>query len=97
MEQDELLRRVVDTLDRNRFQRATRVRPADDYEATFASPEDVIVKKLQFFQEGGSDKHLRDIASVLRVSTADIDRDYVAEWADRLGLREIWNQIVSQV
>jgi hypothetical protein len=87
----------MDEFDRSRFTRARRVRPANDYEATFASPEDVIVKKLQFQAEGGSDKHLRDIASVLRISGADLDRDYVTEWADRLGLREIWDLILDQL
>jgi hypothetical protein len=87
----------MDEFDRSRFSRARRVRPANDYEATFASAEDVIVKKLQFHAEGGSDKHLRDIASVLRISGADLDRDYVTEWADRLGLREIWDLILDQL
>ena len=87
----------MDAFDRSRFTRARRVRPANDYEATFSSAEDVIVKKLQFHAEGGSDKHLRDIASVLRISGADLDRDYVTEWADRLGLREIWDLILDQL
>lgn len=87
----------MDEFDRSRFARARRVRPANDYEATFASAEDVIVKKLQFHAEGGSDKHLRDVASVLRISGADLDRDYVTEWADRLGLREIWDLILDQL
>jgi len=87
----------MDEFDRSRFARARRVRPANDYEATFASAEDVIVKKLQFYAEGGSDKHLRDIASVLRISGSEIDRDYVAEWANRLGLREIWDLILDHL
>jgi hypothetical protein len=40
----------------------------------------VIVKKPQFHAEGGSDKHLRDIASIVRISGSEIDRDYVTEW-----------------
>ena len=65
--------------------------------STFASAEDVIVKKLQFYAEGGSDKHLRDIASVLRISGAEVDRDYVTGWADRLGVRETWDLILDQL
>ena len=87
----------MDDFDRSRFARARRVRPAEDYEATFASAEDVIVKKLQFYAEGGSDKHLRDIASVLRISDSEVDRVYVSEWADRLGLRELWDLILDQL
>lgn len=88
---------AMDAFDRSRFSRAARVHPADDYEATFASPEDVIVKKMQFYSAGGSDKHLRDIAGVLRISSAEIDRDYVTEWADRLGLREIWDRVLEEL
>ena len=88
---------AMDDFDRSRFARARRVRPAEDYEATFASAEDVIVKKLQFYAEGGSDKHLRDIASVLRISQTDVDRDYVDKWAGRLGLRDVWDSILAQL
>ena len=57
----------------------------------------MIVKKLQFYAEGGSDKHLRDIASVLRISPSEVDREYVAAWADRLGLRDVWDLILDQL
>ena len=87
----------MDEFDQSRFSRAQRVRPAEDYEATFATSEDVIVRKLQFYSEGGSDKHLRDIAGVLRISQSDVDRDYVTAWADRLGVRDIWDSILGQI
>ena len=63
----------------------------------FASPEDVILKKMAAFQEGGSDKHLRDIASVLKVSADRIDQQYVMHWAQRLGLSEVWNLILEKL
>lgn len=44
--------------DRSRFQRGRPVQIAPDFTATFASPEDVILKKLEFFKIGGSDRHL---------------------------------------
>jgi hypothetical protein len=31
----------------------------------FVAPEDVILGKLIYYNEGGSDKHLRDIAGIL--------------------------------
>lgn len=37
-----------------------------------APPEYVIVKKLEFFREGGSEKHLRDIRGMLAVSDVDL-------------------------
>jgi hypothetical protein len=60
-----------------------------------AAPEDVILGKLWYFQEGGSDKHLRDIAAMLEISDAEIDRQYIDQWAAQLGLTEPW-QLAQQ-
>jgi hypothetical protein len=83
--------------DRSRFARARVARPAETYEATFSSAEDVIIKKMEFYREGGSDKHLRDITGILKVSGEGIDEAYIAEWADRLDLRDIWDAIKRRV
>jgi len=79
--------------DRSRFERARRVKPAKDLEASFASAEDVILKKMDFFREGGSDKHLRDITGILMVSGDQLDHDYIEGWADQMGLETIWRTI----
>jgi hypothetical protein len=79
--------------DRSRFTRGRRLRPAAHYEAVFASPEDVILKKLVFHREGGSDKHLRDIAGVLKISGDEIDFDYLDRWAERLGVADLWRRV----
>lgn len=68
-----------------------------DREAFAASPEDVILGKMWYYQEGGSEKHLRDIAGILQVSGDEVDRGYVAEWAERLNLTEIWQAIVKRL
>ena len=79
--------------DRSRFARARLIRPAESYEATFAAAEDVIIKKMEYYREGGSDKHLRDITGILKVSAQEIDEGYIVEWSERLGLRPIWEMI----
>src|SRR5438128_1098652 len=62
---------------RSRFNRVKRVQPGPDWDAAFASPEDAIIKKMEYFREGGSEKHLRDIAGVLKTSGSEIDLDYI--------------------
>ncbi len=85
---------AADTLfNRSRFERAKRVQPALDLEARFASAEDVILKKMDFFREGGSEKHLRDITGIMMVSGDQLDQDYVESWADEMGLETIWRTI----
>ncbi len=61
------------------------------------SPEDVILGKMWYYQLGGSERHLRDIAAMLQISGEQIDRAYVANWAERLGLSDIWKTILSRV
>ncbi len=76
--------------DNSRFNRIRRIYPAESYQANFAAPEDVIIKKMEYYKEGGSEKHLRDITGILKISGDEIDKDYISDWAKRLGLVEIW-------
>ena len=82
---------------RARFARARRVQAGDGWDASFSSPEDAIVKKMEFFRAGGSDKHLRDITGVLKTSGGEIDRAYIDQWAATLGLTEIWQAILDRM
>jgi hypothetical protein len=83
--------------DNSRFSRVRRIYPAETYQANFAAPEDVIIKKMEYYREGGSDKHLRDITGILKISGDTVDRDYISQWAKRLGLTEIWEAILKRL
>jgi len=58
-----------------------------------APPEYVIVRKLEYFREGGSDKHVRDIRSMLAVSGDQLDRTTLLDWITRRGLAAEWREI----
>lgn len=62
-----------------------------------ASPEDVILGKLRYHREGGSDKHIRDITSMLETSGDEIDREDITRWAEQLGVLEIWLAILADL
>ena len=79
-----------DEFDRSRFNRRRRLTFAPGVEAPFAAPEDVIVRKLQYYAEGGSEKHLRDIRGILRTLGDSLDDEYLRQWIDRLHLRDQW-------
>lgn len=63
------------------------------YDAWFASPENVILMKLRYYHEGASDKHLRDIASILLVQGTLIDGDYLDLWSKKLGVESEWKLV----
>lgn len=68
-----------------------------DREGFAAHPEDVILGKLRYFQEGGSDKHLRDICAMLQTNGDAIDCDNIARWAEKLGVMAAWVAVLSRL
>jgi hypothetical protein len=58
-----------------------------------APPEYVIVRKLEYYREGGSEKHLRDIRSILSISEARLDLSEINQWVTRLGLETEWKKV----
>ena len=62
--------------------------PLDGEPVWFAPPEHVVVNKLEFFREGGSDKHLRDIRLMLKFT--EMDFPFMEAEIARRGLHEQW-------
>lgn len=58
-----------------------------------APVEYVIVRKLEFFREGGSQKHLKDIQGMLEISGETIDRAVLQEWVARQGVEAEWKKV----
>jgi len=86
-----------DAWGRMQMQRRQKVRVLPDLEGCAAAPEDLILGKMLYYQEGGSEKHLRDIAGVMKVSAELVDTSYVAEWAEELGVAAIWAAILERL
>ena len=83
--------------DRLQLSRANRVKPIESIEAQFAAAEDVILKKLWFYQMGGSDKHLRDIASIWKLHSNTLDMKYLEEWIQKLGVAAEWKAVLDRI
>lgn len=78
--------------DESRLSRGRRLPVILGRTVAFASPEDVILKKLEYFREGGSEKHIRDISGVLRALGDGIDVAFLETWAARLGVSKEWQE-----
>jgi hypothetical protein len=73
------------------------VHAGEGFEACFSSPEDAIIMKMEYYRQGGSEKHPRDIAGVLKTSGEKIDMAYISRWAGEMGLADIWTAIQERV
>jgi hypothetical protein len=61
----------------------------------FAPPEYVVIRKLEYYKEGGAEKHIRDIKGILSVSKDIIDINELHEKISSLGLDNFWNKANS--
>jgi hypothetical protein len=66
--------------------------------AKFASPEDTILSKLEWYRKGGeaSDRQWRDILGVLKTMIGDIDLEYLHQWARELKVSDLLERALTQ-
>ncbi len=62
-------------------------------EIAIATPEDLILSKLEWASLGASARQLEDVRALVAMAGDALDRAYVAHWADALGLAEAWDEI----
>jgi hypothetical protein len=86
-----------DAWGKSQLARRQRVKLLPDLDGYVASPEDVILGKLWYYQEGGSEKHLRDIAGILQLGGTQIDTAYIESLAAQLGVTEPWQAVLSRI
>jgi hypothetical protein len=79
--------------DRDALRRARRIRAAIDYDVAYAAPEDLLLKKLVFCKDSGSEKHLRDCVGILKKSRDSLDMAYLEQWVDWLDVLLQWREV----
>lgn len=64
------------------------------HEAYFASPEDTVLAKLEWYRRGNevSDLQWRDILNVIKVQGDRLDREYMQHWAQELRVADLLEQ-----
>ncbi len=66
--------------------------------AKFASPEDVILSKLEWYRMGGevSDHQWRDILGVLKTRAGELDLTYLRKWAGELKVADLLERALKE-
>ena len=75
------------------MKRRRRFDLGDGDELQVAPPEYVILRKLQYYREGHSEKHLHDIRGMFEVSGDQISQQDLDPWLEKLKLESEFNQI----
>ncbi len=84
---------------RSEAKRIRRIASEGEYSVWFGSPEDVLLNKLVYYRLSGgvSDRHLRDIAGMMKLLREKLDRTYIAHWAAKLGVTAEWDLVRQRV
>lgn len=85
----------TDEFEQLKFERR-RVVEFEDTALYFSSPEDVILNKLLWRQRSGSEKQWRDVLGVLKVQAENLDFEYLTQWAERLNIVDVLNQVMTE-
>ena len=66
--------------------------------ANFASPEDTILSKMEWYRMGGevSDRQWRDILGVMKTRAGDLDIDYLRKWARELKVTDLLEHAIGE-
>lgn len=75
------------------FKRRRKEKFDQKRQASFAKPEDIIIKKLDYYQQGKSEKHLEDIRGILEISGEELDFAYITRWGKKKGTNKIWRKL----
>ena len=86
----------LDAFGRSQIQRRRLLQVMESQAVYFASPEDVIIKKMDYFKAGESERQFPDIVGILQICGDQLDYDYIKIWAQKFGLTEIWESILQK-
>jgi hypothetical protein len=73
------------------FDRKQKIEIVPGLYANCASPEDMVLQKLRWFELGNrvSDRQWNDLVKILEIQRDTLDNSYIDGWADRLGLSKL--------
>jgi len=60
----------------------------------FISAEDLILSKLLWFKESGSNRHLEDAESVVKIQGDNLDKTYLQKWAQEQSTSDILEKLL---
>lgn len=93
----ELFQLSEEAHDQERFRRRRSLTVPGVGMAYVASPEDVVITKLNWHHRNGRGKDREDVRDVLAVQGDALDFDYIHSWCERHGTRQLLDDIRASI
>lgn len=70
----------------------------NEISANFASAEDTILSKLEWYRMGGetSERQWRDVLGILKTRAGELDIEYLKKWAVNLGVNDLLERVLKE-
>jgi hypothetical protein len=65
--------------------------------AGIATPEDVILSKLEWSKLGSSERQWEDALKVAQIQSGTLDLVYIEKWSNELGVYDLWERIRAEI
>jgi hypothetical protein len=90
--------RPYDRVSLGRIQRGPLGGSEQDIDVWLASPEDVVLNKLEWYRQGQriSERQWLDVQGVLKVQRGRLDRDYLHKWAHELDVADLLEEALHE-
>ncbi|MCS4541974.1 MAG: hypothetical protein HY929_06615 [Euryarchaeota archaeon] len=83
-----------DEYDKLRFKRRKKKKIFDKM-MYITTPEDLIIVKLNWYKEFGSEKHFTDALGIYEIQKGRLDIRYLKKWLSNLSTFDIWQKILK--
>ncbi len=70
--------------------------PYQNIEICLATPEDMIINKLDWFKLSDIDKHYFDALDIYRIQQEKLDIEYINYWCNKKSISELWKKIQEE-
>ena len=84
-----------DNFSKERFARRTQVKILNT-KIYLPTPEDVIIKKLEWYKMSDIDKHYFDAVGVYRIQKEKLDNNYIISWCRHKSVLNIWEKMQKE-
>lgn len=66
-----------------------------DVQTFVASPEDVILAKLEWAAMSGSERQISDVMGLIAAKRMELDTEYLLKWAQELNVLDLWEKCIK--